>query len=144
MSRITSSRRNLQVPISVSFEPESNTGRLNIRREILSIRGETKDLSPTGIGFLVDSIRLKEHYLVGENRVLDAEIDLPNGKVKMKLIGQRYEQIGKHLSINKYLIGAIIKNMTPLDKEIYDEFLRLGSKAKKSEKKVLGIEATET
>lgn len=142
-NRMSSSRRDLQVPISVSFEPESTTGRLNARREIFSIRGETKDLSASGVAFLVDSIRLKEHYLVGENRILDAELDLPNGKVKIKLIGQRYEQIGQHLSINKYLIGAIIKSMTPMDREIYDEYLKIGNKIKKRQKNVLGIEAAE-
>jgi hypothetical protein len=142
MSRMSSSRRKLEVSIRVSFEPESTTGRLTLKREPLSIRGKTKDLSDSGIGFIVDSIRLKEHYLVGENRILDAELDLPNGRIKMKLIGQRYEQVGQHLSINQYLIVAVIKSMTPMDKEIYDEYLRLGNKVKKSENKVLGFGTT--
>lgn len=145
MRRMNSSRRDLNVSINVSFEPESNTGRLTIKREILSIRGETKDLSVSGIAFMVDSIRLREHYLVGENRILDAELDLPNGKIKMKLIGQRYEQVGgKHLSVNKYLIGATIKSMTPMDKEIYDEYLRLGNKIKKDKNKILELEVNKS
>lgn len=138
-SRINSSRRDLNVPISISFEPENNTGRLTIKREILSIKGETKDLSATGIAFLVDSIRLREHYLVGEDRILDAELDLPNGKIRMKLIGQRYEQVGQHLSVSQYLIGATIKSMTPLDKDLYEEFLRYGNKLKDDKNKSLEL-----
>lgn len=145
MSRMSgSSRHNLQVPISVSFAPEENTGRLTIKREILSIKGETKDLSTTGIAFILDSIRLREHYLVGEGRVLDVELDLPNGKIKMKVIGQRYEQVGQHLSVNKYLIGATIQSMTPLDKDIYDEFLRLGNKLYKDRSKILELGTTKS
>ena len=142
-SRMNSSRRDLNVPISVSFEPENGTGRLTIKREVLSIKGETKDLSMTGIAFLVDSIRLREYYLVGEDRILDAELDLPSGKIRMKLI-ERYEQVGQHLSISKYLIGAMIKSMTPLDKDLYEEFLRYGNKMTKDKSKVLKLEANKS
>ncbi len=90
----------------------------------LSIRGETEDLSFTGIAFTVSSIRLREYYLVGEGRKLNAEINLPNGKVKMQLIGQRYKQVGKHVSVTQYLIGARILKMSDGDRETYKEFLR--------------------
>lgn len=145
VSRISSSRRNLNVPIKVSFEPANNTGRLTMKREVYSITGETQDLSETGLAFVVDSIRLQEHYLVGEGRVLNAELDLPNGKVKIKIIGQRYEQVGTtHLSINKYLIGATILSMTPLDKDIYLEYLKRGKKWKKDKTKVFELETTKS
>src|SRR5215207_6446658 len=123
LSRKASSRRNLQVSITVSFLPGAKTGKLTMKREVFSIKGETKDLSGTGIAFLVDSIRLQEYYLVGENRILTAELDLPNGKVTMQIIGQRYEQVGEHLSVNKYLIGASIVKMDSSEREIYDEYL---------------------
>ena len=45
------------------------------------IIGETVDLSRTGIGFVVPSIRAKEKYLVGQERHVNVEIDLPTGKV---------------------------------------------------------------
>jgi hypothetical protein len=144
MNRMSSSRRDLQVPIKVSFMPEHNTGRLTMKREEFSIKGETKDLSATGIAFLVNSIRLREYYLVGENRVLNAEIELPNGKVTMQIIGQRYEQIGEHLSISQYLIGATILNMTPIERDIYDEYLRLGNKVKKDKTKIFELEPTKS
>jgi hypothetical protein len=93
--------------------------------------GETKDLSQTGIACIVSSIRLKENYLVGENRVLNAELDLPNGKVMMQVVGKRYEQVGEHISTARYLIGAGIVQMTDDDREAYEQFLKLGSKMTK-------------
>lgn len=144
MSRINPSRRNLQVPISVSFEPETNTGRLTVKREVFSIKGETKDLSVTGLAFVVDSIRLREYYLVGENRILDAVIELPGAKVRMKLLGQRYEQFGEHLSVHKYLIGASIQSMNQLDRDIYEEYLRNGNKIRKNNSEIFEFEASKS
>lgn len=96
--------------------------------ENLSILGETKDLSATGIAFIVSSIRLKEHYLVGEGRTLNAELDLPGGKIRMQVIGQRHEQFGEHISTARFLIGAKITKMSEQDREAYEDFLRYGKK----------------
>ena len=71
-------RHNLQVPVRITIEPdagEGKNGKLTTRRESLSTSGETKDLSKCGIAFIVPSIRLREYYLVGENRTLQAELD---------------------------------------------------------------------
>lgn len=145
VKKLGNSRRVLSVPIRVSFEPTNSTGRLTFKREVLSIAGETKDLSESGIAFVIDSIRLEEHYLVGEGRILNAELDLPNGKIKMKIVGQRYEQVdSRHLSINQYLIGANILNMTPLDKDLYEEYLKRGHKWKKDKNKVFELEITKS
>ena len=88
--------------------------------------GETHDLSHSGIAFVVSSIRVMENYLVGQDRVLIAELDLPGGKIVMKVIGRRYEQIGVHLSTEKYLVGAEIIEISEQDREAYDHFLKFG------------------
>lgn len=129
MSRMSAERRDLQVPINVSIEPNKNTGSLVRRTEGLSIGGETKDLSETGLAFFVDAIRLREHYLVGEDRVLVVKLDLPNGTIKLKAMGKRYEQVDVHSTHSRYLIGAAIVEMDAVDREVYTEFLRLGNKA---------------
>lgn len=120
------------VPVKITIEPDeaSGNGKLTIKRESLSIAGETVDLSKTGIAFIVSAIRLREYYLVGENRTLQAELDLPGGKIQMKIVGVRYEQIGIHDSTVNYLIGAKILSIAPPEKEIYEEYLRNGSKIK--------------
>lgn len=94
--------------------------------EDLSVTGETVDFSTSGVGFTVSCIRLKEFYLVGEGRTLTAEISLPNGKVKMKLLGLRYEQADQQVSVSHYLVGAKIVAMTKSDESVYTEFLNGG------------------
>ncbi len=105
----------------------------------LTISGETKDLSKTGIAFIVSSIRLREYYLVGEDRTLNAELDLPGGKITMQIIGQRYEQVGLHLSETRFLIGATITKISDDAREIYEHFISQGKKRGK-EAFVLGID----
>lgn len=135
-------RHDYQMPIMISFEPHKNLARKNAATANLSLRGETKDLSRTGIAFVVPSIRLREYYLVGENRLLNAELNLPAGKIKMQIIGQRYEQLGdEHSSTTSYLIGATIAEITDGDREIYEEFLQLGIKTELNHARLeLGID----
>ncbi len=122
--RVVARRYKHHFPIKIAFELNRNTGSLQMPVSNLSIRGETKDLSSSGIAFIVSSIRLQEYYLVGDGHTLNAEVDLPNGKVRMQVLGTRYEQIGKHISTTQYLIGAKITNMSNADKEAYKEFLK--------------------
>ena len=98
--RVISVRHKRQVPVKLSFEPNGNAERLDAPPKYVYIAGETTDLSSSGIAFIVSSIRVKENYLVGEGRILNAELDLPNGKVSMKIVGQRYEQVGEHISLS--------------------------------------------
>ncbi len=121
--RVVSRRRPLHVPIKLSFEPEKNTGGLVLPPSNLSTRGETHDLSSSGIAFVVSSIRIQQYYLVGEGRTLKAELTLPAGKIEMQLLGVRYEQIGEHISTTQYLVGASITDMTDADRELYRDFL---------------------
>lgn len=130
--QVVAARHDYAVPIKLTFEPDRNTGKLRMPINNLSIVGETKDLSHSGIAFVVSSVRVKEYYLVGEGRTLNAELDLPNGKVQLQIVGQRYEQIGEHISVSQYLIGAKILFMTEENREVYEHFLRYGKKIKKS------------
>lgn len=121
--RVASVRHKRAVPIKISFEPNGNIDRTDEPSKILFMMGETIDLSCSGIGFAVSSIRIKENYLVGENRVLNAELDLPGGKVFMKVIGRRYEPIGEHISTARYLVGASISEITDENRAAYESFL---------------------
>ncbi len=119
----SSARTELEVPIKVTFEPEKRTGSLSMSACNLSITGNTKDFSKSGIAFIVSSIRVNEFYLVGEGRTLNAEISLPNGQVRMRIEGKRYEQTGMHVSATQYLVGASIIEISERDRGLYDEFL---------------------
>jgi hypothetical protein len=129
--RVVSPRKKYEVPIKIWFEPDKNSGRLKSSVENLLITGETKDMSRSGIGFIVGAIRIQENYLVGGGRVLNAELDLPSGKIEMQLVGMRYEEVGQHISTARFLVGAKITKMSDDDREAYEYFLRHGNKRKK-------------
>ena len=129
--RVVSPRKKYEVPIKIWFEPDKNTGRLKAPVENLVITGETKDMSRSGIGFIVGAIRIHENYLVGGGRVLNAELDLPSGKIQMQVVGMRYEEVGQHISTARFLVGAKITQMSDENREDYEYFLRHGNKRKK-------------
>ena len=129
--RVVSPRKKYEVPIKIWFEPERMTGNLKMPNESLVITGETKDLSKTGVGFYVAAIRIHENYLVGGGRTLNAELDLPSGKIQMQIVGMRYEDVGQHISTSRFLVGAKITKMSEDDREAFEYFLRHGNKRKK-------------
>jgi hypothetical protein len=130
--RMVSSRRNHKAPMKVWFDPELNTERSLEQARAACIYGETVDISRTGIAFLVPSIRVKEKYLVGHERNLNVEIDLPTGKVYLRVIGKRYEKVGVHISTERFLVGAHILSLSGQDRENYEAFLRNGTRRAKS------------
>ena len=129
--RVVSPRKKYEVPIKIWFEPERKTGRLQMPVENLVMTGETKDMSRTGIGFIVSAIRIQENYIVGGGRVLYAELDLPSGKIQMQLVGMRYEEVGQHISTARFLVGAKITRISEEARDAYEYFLRHGNKRKK-------------
>jgi len=140
--RMVSARRRHTAPIKVWFDADVNSERAQELARSACILGETVDISRSGIGFLVPSIRLKEKYLVGQDRNLNIEIDLPTGKVHMKAIGRRYEKVGIHISTERFLVGAEIMSIDDVDKENYETFLKNGNRRLKTapRKLELGID----
>lgn len=132
VERSHAKRRRFEAPIKISFEPLRMAGIHVSSADGLFLSGETVDFSSTGIAFMVSAIRIKENYLVGHERVLNVEIDLPQGKVSMQVIGRRYERDDVHLSAEKYMVGAEIVDMPANDREIYQHFLRYGANRKKA------------
>jgi hypothetical protein len=131
--RRTSKRKEFQVPVKVSFAPpEKNPLNLTAPHDESFLSGETVDLSETGIAFAVSSIRIKEKYLVGQQRVLKVELELAGKKVHMRMMGMRYERVGIHSSTERYLVGATITEMSDDDRQKYDFFLKNGKKLLKT------------
>lgn len=130
--RMVSARRKHKAPVKIWFDPDVSSERAREIARASFISGETVDMSRTGIGFIVPHIRLKEKYLVGHERPLNIEIDLPNGKVQLRAIGKRYQQVGEHLSTERFLVGAHITDISDEDRETYDRFLRYGPRRLKA------------
>jgi hypothetical protein len=123
-------RKDFSFPISVSIEPNRITGSLQRKSsrtflgfdELPCIAGETKNLSEEGIAFVVSFIRIAEGYLVGDGRILNIELSLPNGKVKFQAVAQRYEHYNIHSSGSQFLIGARITSISEQNREKYISF----------------------
>ncbi|MBL8181168.1 MAG: PilZ domain-containing protein [Blastocatellia bacterium] len=126
--RLVANRRKHAAPMRVWFEPDINTPHHHQIAKSMAIPGETVDMSRTGIAFVVSSIRVQEKYLVGQDRKLHVEIDLPSGRVEMQVVGKRYEKVGIHLSDEKFLIGANIVKLETDSNPAYDHFLKNGAR----------------
>lgn len=124
--RSVPARRNHKARIKLWFDPDGNSDpSIGLGKQTF-ILGETVDISRTGIGFVAPSIRLKEKYLVGQDRLLNVEIELPNGTVFLRAVGCRYEKVGKDVSSEKFLVGITISKLIGSDKETFETFLKLG------------------
>lgn len=132
VERRASVRKKFQVPVKVSFAPEKNPHNIKRPSDESFLSGETVDLSETGIAFVVSSIRVKEKYLVGQERLLNVELDLAGKKIHMQVLGKRYERVGIHASTERYLVGAAITDLNPDDRQKYEYFLKNGKKLLKT------------
>jgi hypothetical protein len=130
--RSHSPRKKYSAPVKISFERASKSAIHTSTADGAFMSGQTVDMSKTGIGFMVSAIRIKENYLVGHERLLNVEIDLPREKVRMQVVGRRYEREGIHDSVERYVVGAEIVNISDDDREIYEHFLRYGAKRRRA------------
>ena len=139
--RLVSARRRHTSPVKIWFDPDSNFGQSQSEAMNACILGESVDFSRSGIAFLVSAIRVNEKYLVGQQRTLNVEIDLPNGKVKLRVLGCRYEKVGLHDSTDRFLVGAEIREFDFGSEEAYLHFLKNGRRSRKAAGKLeLGID----
>ncbi len=81
------------------------------------------DVSATGLALVVPTILLGEHHLIGENRRLKVELELPQGPVTMQLLPLRYESLEEHKTETGYLIGAKIVEISEPDRERFTNYV---------------------
>jgi len=127
-------RKKVSVAVRVRLAPSlGSAGHTKISEKVV-LSGSTLDISSSGVGMILPSIRINENYLVGqEDRLLIVEMDIHDRTIVMKVIGRRYEEVGEHLSVKRFLVGAEIVDMTATDRVAYDYFL---SNARKLSKKM--------
>jgi PilZ domain-containing protein len=127
-----SARKKYRVPAKVWFEPQKEL--LNFKSPNLGmyLLGRTLDLSDSGMSLLVPAIRIKEDYLVGQDRTLNIELDLVGRKVRMTAIGRRYEPTESEITDDKFLVGIEIVEFRDDDRKTYQHFLNNGNKILKS------------
>ena len=102
-------RRRARLLVSVS---PFASGKTNGRRPLPVLEGHAYDISSTGLAMILPAIRIGEHYLAGEDRMLLIVLELPSGPVQMRATSVRYERLDESLSDEGYLIGARITQMS--------------------------------
>jgi hypothetical protein len=88
-----------------------------------SIEGHTLDVSATGLALIVPAIRIGDHYLAGEGRVLRIDLELPVGPIVIQATSVRYERLDEDENEKGYLIGVNISAMSDSDRARYHEYL---------------------
>ncbi|MEP6848917.1 MAG: PilZ domain-containing protein [Acidobacteriota bacterium] len=127
-----SSRKKYCVPAKVWFEPQKDLINFKSPNLGMFILGRTIDLSDSGMSLLVPAIRIKEDYLVGQDRTLNIELDLVGRKVRMTAIGRRYEPTESEVADDKFLVGIEIIEFREEDRKTYQHFLNNGNSIIKS------------
>jgi hypothetical protein len=141
-------RRKVDLSLSISVQPNKGevirnleTGELCLKESSPRLKVRSISLSKNEISFVVPTIRFNDVNLAGEGRILNIEIELPNGQVKLEAVGEHYERIGKRTSLAPYQVEAKIIYINPLDEAIYKNYLRHGNKTESAntENLVFGI-----
>lgn len=117
-------RRRIRLPVSLSLHEPGK--RANGGRPLPSLDGYTQDLSSTGLALIVPAIRIGGHYLAGGDRHLQVLLNLPNGRVQMRVTSVRYEPVDENKSEEGYIIGVRIDEMNDQDRKILKAYLTSG------------------
>lgn len=125
--RLVDARRSQSSAIRIWFDPDPHTSQTPESVRATALLGETIDLSRSGVGFMVNAIRINEKYIAGHSaEKINVEIDLPSGRVYMQLIGKRYERTNRRQGEESFFVGAAISRIDPESIAAYDHFLRYG------------------
>lgn len=115
-------RREARLPITVSLAaPVVNQN--GFRRQA-TLDGHTLDISATGLSFVVPVIRVAEHYLTGEDRILWLKLNLPDGPIDMEVTPVRYESLDEQEAEKGYVIGVLIKEMSDEHRADFDRYVK--------------------
>ncbi|MDQ2856866.1 MAG: PilZ domain-containing protein [Acidobacteriota bacterium] len=113
-------RCRLQLPFALSLLGDRPTGSAT---QTHSIEGHTLDVSTTGLALIVPAIRIGDHYLAGEGRILRIDLELPVGPIVIHASAVRYERLDEDENEKGYLIGVNITAMSDSDRARYNEYV---------------------
>jgi PilZ domain-containing protein len=112
-------RRMIRLALTISIASAKN---LKGPNRTVSMNGHTLDLSANGVALIVPAITLGEHHLVGENRTLNIQLELPLGPIQMQVVPVRYERLEDNSEMG-YLMAVKIVGMSEADRASYAEFV---------------------
>lgn len=95
----------------------------NGARRAVSLSGETRDASATGLGLLMPAIHIGGHYLTGAGSTLLIELELPAATINVQGIAVRYERVEQTGGESSYHVGVRIVGMSEEDMDIFAAYL---------------------
>lgn len=109
-------RVSVRLPFSISIHGTSENG----RREQL-IEGYTGDVSASGLGLIVHTVRIDSYYIFVDGRPRKLVLRLPKGPVTMLVLPARSERLAE--SGDGHIVGVRITDMGEDDRRRYLEYL---------------------
>jgi hypothetical protein len=110
-----------RLPFNISIQGTNGNG---VRERLLE--GCTCDVSASGLGLIVHTVRIDGYYIVVDGRPRKLVLHLPRGPVTMLVLPVRSERLGE--SGEGYLIGAQITAIGEEDRQRYLEYVMAGLK----------------
>lgn len=121
----TESRRAAQLDARLLFQlsphatTDSNNTAAHARHGTLRLVGRTRNISETGIAFIVPTLRIGDDFARAIGSPLQITLYLPSGHVEIRATPVRYEPLSTSSSERGYLIGVQITEMAD------DEWVRM-------------------
>jgi c-di-GMP-binding flagellar brake protein YcgR len=119
--RRRSKRYRVRLAFTIS-EPDRAKS-LNGARRTRTMEGHTLDISGSGLALIVPAITLGEHHIVGDNRTLNVNLQLPGGPIDLKVTPVRYESLEEDETETGYLIGVRILEMSDGHRSKFAEYV---------------------
>ena len=105
----------LALSVAISGAPTGTGGKQN-----LHLTGYTRDISETGLGLIVPSIRIGGQYLVSEDRTLRIMLELlPDDAIEIYARPVRYTPLDEDAGATGYLVGVLITHIADADRVRY-------------------------
>lgn len=119
-------RRTRRAPVRMKFTLSLSDPRTtsNGSRRLPSLQGYTLDVSTNGVAMVVPAIRIGEHYLVGQDRRLYLNLELPDAAIELGVVPVRYESFDEEAEDTGYLIGARITEISESDQTQLNAFVK--------------------
>ena len=136
-------QKNAKLLVEVAFDAAALPFGASAKTKDLSINGFTRCLGFDEISFVVDSIRLNEHYLVdhGVSKRLKLAIELPNGEhIRLIIAPKCYRSIETADETMRYLIEAKIVSVNEAERARYHNFLSAKNKASETVAKPMSLQ----
>lgn len=115
-------RVRLRLPFSLSLPGIRSNARG--AQHSLALEGFTRDVSATGLALILPAIRIGEHYLTGEGRILRITLEFPTGPIQIDAVPVRYERLDETEPEKGYLVGVKITEMSDDDRARFNEGIK--------------------